>query len=209
VFQQPSSGWDPVSSEHAEAYAKFEWNEVETKTRVDSIEQLIGPLRDKRVLDLGGGPGHFTVEFAKRGCRVTWHDISRNYLQIAKSAAYTRNLSVEFSIGYLEEALKYRYRPFDIVFVRGCWCYCMDDRFMGHVIRAVVAEGGVAFIDTHVSAKSTLKEWLNDLTGIKIGHPYPPAGRVSRELLKASTAMLSYTRVRTKKDSEHIVWKKS
>ena len=59
-------GWDPIPSSFAEHYDQFVTANLSFED-IDRAEQVFGKMKGKRVLDLGGGPGHFTVELAKRG----------------------------------------------------------------------------------------------------------------------------------------------
>lgn len=182
---RPERGWDPVPSEHSKIYAAGEWN-ADTEQIVKSISQSIGGLEGKRVLDLGGGPGQFSVAFARQGASVVWHDISRNYQNIAEHKAKEHDVNIEFSLGYLEDAKKYIDKPFDLVFCRICWCYCIDDSKFAKLVYGLVSPGGYAFIDTNNSTFKPARGFrrvcslINHYVGFKIGHPHPPRGRIAK-----------------------------
>lgn len=184
-LQRPEKGWDPISKHYAEAYAQREWRHVD-ETLIDRLEAWLGGFPGKRVLDLGGGPGHFSVAFAKRGAEVIWHDVSLNYLEIAKRHAASHGVRVGFSLGYMEEARKFRATPFDLVFNRVCWYYCMNDARFARLLYSLLKPGGVAYVETNVftgyprSPVRKIQQWLNNVVGYKIGHPFPPRGRVSK-----------------------------
>jgi ubiquinone/menaquinone biosynthesis C-methylase UbiE len=57
-------GWDPISPEYAKEYDRFASNKIDT-VLVKRLDALSGGLEEKRILDLGGGPGHYSVLFAK------------------------------------------------------------------------------------------------------------------------------------------------
>lgn len=187
LYYRPESGWDPVPREHAEQYAKSEWENFNSSF-VDYIEGIAGSFRGKRVLDLGGGPGQYSIEFARRGAQVVWHDVSRNYLNIVRGKAQELGLAVEFSIGYLEESKMFRLAPFDFVFNRICWNYCMNDEAFAGLVYSLVKPGGACYIDCTTSLYDEIRGirrivyGLNNLMGWKIGHPYPPHGRIARLL---------------------------
>jgi SAM-dependent methyltransferase len=189
-FFTPLKGWDPVPSEHARRYAEGEWKEVDNSL-VDMIEQRLGGLRDRRVLDLGGGPGQYSVAFAKRGANVTWHDVSENYRTFAADHAKKEGVSVEFSLGYLEDAIKYMDRPFDLVFSRLSWSYCMADGPFAQLFYDLVLPGMIGYIDVNTPAFAGHETWRRSIVyavdrymKIKIGHPYPQHGRVASLLLR-------------------------
>src|SRR5690348_15498072 len=127
LFHRVESGWDPIPQEYAQQYANFATTQVDTSL-IEHLERQTGGIRGKRVLDLGGGPGQYSVLFAQRGAQVTWHDISREYQSIAEARAAAGGVKISFSLGYLEDAARLRASSFDLVFCRVCWCYGRSDR---------------------------------------------------------------------------------
>ncbi len=185
LLHRPEKGWDPVDPAYALSYSEREWRAF-TPNLLDTLEELLGErLNGKRILDLGGGPGQYSVAFARRGAMVTWHDVSRAYLQIARRHADDAGVQVEFSLGYLEDARRFVGCPFDLVFNRICWYYGMDDRGFASLIYSLVKPGGAAYVDTNtrdfekLAGKRKLQYLLNDRFFFKVGHPHPPHGRVA------------------------------
>lgn len=181
LFFRPEKGWDPVPLAHVEAYAAHEWSHVD-ESMVTEIEEWVGGLAGKRVIDLGGGPGHYSAAFARRGAVVTWHDVSRRYLELASKKAAAAGLKINYSLGYLESASRFSAEPFDLLFNRGCWNYAMSDGRFASLLYELVKPGGYGFIDTPLftgSAGSTIRRvqrWLYDSGIVKIGHPFPRRG---------------------------------
>lgn len=187
LTHRPETGWDPVPPDHAESYSQVEWEEfypTNVLRLIDGLGSRIGGLEGKRVLDLGGGPGQYSVGFARRGARVTWHDISQKYRSIAQQYAEKNGVNIEFSLGYLEDAKKFIDSQFDLVFVRGCWFCCINDRNFAKLVYQLVKPGGAGYIDTFDfdrkgQWKLELKYYLNKYLWFKVGHPNPPPGRVA------------------------------
>ncbi len=185
LVQRPERGWDPVPSTWARTYADAEWD-LNTAAIINRLEEWVSGFEGKRLLDLGGGPGQYSVALAKRGAQVTWHDISHNYLQIARSHAEQAGVKITFSMGYLEEAARLRAEPFDIVFSRCCWNYCRNDRDFAQVIYHLVKPGGSAYIDSPISTAEQIAGYrrvvylLNRTVWLKVGHPFPPRARIAR-----------------------------
>lgn len=177
-----AGGFDPVPSEHARTYAEHEWANINLGL-VDDLEARLGGFRGKRVLDLGAGPGRSSFEFARRGARVVWHDVSRNYLNLARDKAGAIGADIRFELGYLEEAAKYADEPFDFVFNRICWFYCTNDFNFARIFHRLIRPGGSAYIDNYmkrVPGGFPLRIWINAYLGIKIGHVLPPPGRLEK-----------------------------
>jgi SAM-dependent methyltransferase len=151
-FHRPENGWDPVPPEHAIKYGAHEWQAYNDVVRdvIDELEQWIGGFQGKRILDLGGGPGQYSVAFAKRDGEVTWHDVSQIYRSMAqeRAKAFAVDDKILFSLGYLDEAPKLLSDPYDLVFNRVCWNYGLSDRSLAEVVYRMVRHGGYAYIDT-------------------------------------------------------------
>ena len=203
LFHRLDAGWDPIAPAYAEQYAAREWRAVDVAL-IDQLERWIGGFQDKRVLDLGGGPGQYSAAFAQRGARVTWHDVSRNYLRIAQRHAVAVGVDLEFSLGYLEEASKFIPHPFDLVFNRVSWYYCKNDRSFAKLFYALMKPGGAGYVDTHPAeaeqSRGTRRivQFLNKWLTWKIGHPFPPRGRIARLFQKypIDYMIIDYTSVR-------------
>jgi len=182
-------GWDPIQATYAKEYERHALKDVDLSL-VERIGALSGGLTGKQVLDLGGGPGQYSVLFAKQGARVTWHDVSREYQKIAMGRAEAQGVPVEFSLGYLEEAKKFGKESFDVVFCRVCWYYCRSDRAFGRLIYSLLKPCGVGYIECNTPAFAKLKglrklqSWLNERIWWKIGHPLPPHGRIAKLVQK-------------------------
>jgi SAM-dependent methyltransferase len=198
-IQRPERGWDPVPAAHAQHYGGGEWESL-NEVVLDQLEDWVGGLAGKRVLDLGGGPGQYTAAFALRGAQVTWFDVSRNYQAMAQAKAAELRVAdrVDFCLGYMDDAPRLLAEPFDLVFNRICWNYGRSDRGFADVMYRLVRPGGIGYIDTtnaffnaeRLSAPARLRTWLNAACSIKIGHPYPPRGRVANLLLGQPVARL-------------------
>lgn len=191
ILFRPEKGFDPVPLQHAIQYGEAEWKKV-NYVLINELEKYIGGLSGKRILDLGGGPGQYSVAFAKRGAVVTWYDISHIYKAFAEEKAKNMGCNINFYIGYLDEANILLKESYDLVFNRICWNYSISDKSFADIVFRLVRPGGLGYIDTnHSGCKRELlsmaprfRTWLNDSLAIKIGHPFPPHGRLAHLFLK-------------------------
>lgn len=189
-LQKPEKGFDPVPKAFAEKYAANEYKKIDSKI-IDFIKTHLGDFENKTLLDLGAGPGQYSIEFARRGAKVTWHDISQNYLTIAKAKAQDENILVNFSLGYLEEA----HGKFDIIFNRICWYYCINDYRFAKCIYNLIKENGYGFIvvnnekflQQELAKESGFRKiaikmsfWLNENFNIKLTHVHPSHKKLSK-----------------------------
>ncbi len=189
-WRKVEHGWDPVTRDYAADYAAWEWQQRQgIETVCAKIEGRMGGLAGKRILDLGAGPGQYTIAFAERGADVTWHDPSRNYLLIAQRKAADRNVRCTWSLGYMEEAGRLRERPFDLLFNRICWYYCASDRRFAALVIHLLKPGGSAWLDIPTAdgarSRSAYAHWairaqfaFYGLTGIKLRHFMPERGKI-------------------------------
>jgi asparagine synthetase B (glutamine-hydrolysing) len=97
LFHRVEDGWDPITSGYASSYTELAWNERSPKL-IEDLEIRVGGFAGKRVLDLGGGPGQYSVLFAQRGADVTWHDVSREYESITRQRAAAAGVTLRFSL---------------------------------------------------------------------------------------------------------------
>ena len=178
------SGWDPISAAYADQYAESAWRE-DCEQCLARLEEMMGGLAGKRVLDLGGGAGQYSILLAKKGAQVTWHDVSRRYRAIAQRRAADARVSVQFSLGYLESAKYLAPVPFDLLFCRLCWRYCRNDRKFAALVYSLVRPGGWGYVESNTPlflpprGAERLRYWINDRLWWKIGHPSPPHGRIA------------------------------
>ena len=197
-LHRPENGWDPVPEEHARYYAEAQWQIFEEARELAAqLDARVRGLQGKTVLDLGGGPGHYSVAFAQRGARVTWHDISRRYQDVVQARAKENGVSVTCSLGYLEQAEKFVAQPFDLVFNRGCWFYCLSDRAFAKLIYSLAKPGGAGYVESNTPAFDRVegrRKWqyfINEHFYYKIGHPHPPHGRIAALLRRCPLDQMS------------------
>ncbi len=192
-FNRPENGYDPVPPDHVIRYGANEWSAVD-EDLLNDLELWVGGFAGKKVLGLGGGPGQFSVALAKRGGEVTWFDVSRNYRDMAQRKAneYSVEGKIQFVLGYMDDAPAILNECYDFVFNRICFNYCRSDQSFAETIYKLVRNGGYAYVDTThdqykyetLSAQAKMRVWLNSKLGIKIGHPFPPHGRLAKLFLK-------------------------
>lgn len=182
-LHDPRLGWDPVSSAYADEYSSSAGVDVEL---VDRFEAELGGLDQRRVVDLGSGPGRYAVEFARRGAIVTCVDVSTTYLAIARQNVSAASLTAQFVACYMDDVQRYAGAGFDGVFSSASWYYAMNDFSFAKRIASILAPGGVVVVRANNSRyeqkrglQRSLVYWLNDYLTWKIGHPHPPPGRIA------------------------------
>lgn len=128
----------------ASRYAR--WRATALGAAVEQVEvrvvlDLAGPLRSKRVLDVGTGDGTYAIEAAAAGGIVAAVDASLEMLTAARARAALRGADVAFLRGRAEE------QPFgdasvDVVFAVTVLCLVPDAALAVREMERVLAPGG-------------------------------------------------------------------
>lgn len=188
-----------VTSGYAATYAETVYQTM-NPGQVDKLDQLVGGLEGKNVIDVGAGPGQYAAELASRGAHVTWFDLSPEYQQLAEAHAAERGVELSYRLGNMDELSG----SYDLIFFSYSWHYSSDDRQFARTCVHSLAPGGLLYI------VMTSEQWffdqlsgrrlphlalyhLNDKLGIKIGHPYSSAATVEERLWKAGATSIHRT----------------
>ncbi len=87
------------------------------------------PRPSRRLLDLGGGAGRFTIPLAKAGYDVTLLDVSNGMLKTAERVAFKNNVKLSCVKGSVTDLRSFESKPFDvIVSVNSVLNYCDNYR---------------------------------------------------------------------------------
>lgn len=188
IFRNKIFNWDPVLGDYQTRYAnKDRLKNVSTQT-FELLEEHLGSLDGKKVLDIGGGAGNYSFKFLEYGSEVAWTDISQNMMKIAQDNYIhlnMKNSKLEFyniNPNYIEKIKG----DFDLIFLRLTWLYTFNDKkFAIKILKKLKSNGFVYILTNNVSFKNEehtffdkLKIFLYLKMGIKIGHPHPPIGKL-------------------------------
>jgi len=130
------------------------WRQSEVGRITDEIElglmlELLGDVRDRRVLDIGCGDGALAVCLARRGADVTGIDASPAMIAAARQRALDAGVPVNFCVGRAEE-LPFGASSFDLAAAVTVLCFIPDatrtfteaSRVIHHGGRLVIGELG-------------------------------------------------------------------
>ncbi|MGB2086469.1 MAG: class I SAM-dependent methyltransferase, partial [Flavobacteriaceae bacterium] len=128
---------------------------------------------------------------AKEGAQVHYHDISHNFVKLAIEKAAKEGYSFTHTIDYIDHVKG----PYDVIFNRGAFNYCFDDKKFVDILYNQLNKGGIYFgvlvnenqvfsiNNKSLSLKKTLlylQFWLNDLLNIKLGHPFTSKRKIKK-----------------------------
>jgi ubiquinone/menaquinone biosynthesis C-methylase UbiE len=128
-----------------------EWERVdkhpmEFQTTLRAMNEFIPP--NSRILDIGGGPGRYTVELAKAGHRVTLLDLSSGNIDLARVKADEAGVQVnEFVHGNALDLSRFADDAFDVVLLMGPLYHLIAPsdrhRSLREAVRVLVPEGKI------------------------------------------------------------------
>jgi SAM-dependent methyltransferase len=138
-------------------YASFdEWGRLDAPEGARELAHALEILADKlapgaRILDLGGGPGRYAIELAKRGHRVVLADLSPELLEVARRRVAESDVSgVEsFDVVSAMDLGRYADGSFDAVIAFGPFYHLVAEherRRAAAEIRRVLVSHGQAFV---------------------------------------------------------------
>lgn len=104
----------------------------------------MGPIRGKRILDIGSGLGESSVYLAKLGARVTMADISPGMIEKARQVGRLHGVELQGSAA-VGESLPAGDSEFDIVYTGNTLHHVVNRRAMFSEMRRVLKPGGRFF----------------------------------------------------------------
>jgi SAM-dependent methyltransferase len=156
VPEQAEEAYDEL----ADWYSARKRGSYEFKIQLPVILNLLGNLRGKNLIDIGCGPGVYSVEFARRGAIVVGLDISRKMLDKARNNAKMTNarLTLQKTDAHF---LPFMDKSFDIAVLI---LTILNAKMLQETARILRPDGLLLFSDTHPIVESKGK-WESDGLG--------------------------------------------
>jgi ubiquinone/menaquinone biosynthesis C-methylase UbiE len=125
--------------------------------------EWLGDLRGKRVLELGCGPGDYTIMMARRGADVTALDIAPSSLHITRQRAEASGVRSAVHVSWMAaETLAFPAATFDWVVGFGLLHHA-DPAALGPELKRVLRPGGRALFREPLGANPVLEFARNHL----------------------------------------------
>jgi SAM-dependent methyltransferase len=166
-----SIGWDPErAASFYDEYGESEWTRFEDgRTPAPSLDVHLDRLRrfvnaGDRVLEVGAGPGRFTIELARLGAQVTVSDLSPRQLELNRERVAAEGLEehiVEREIADVLDLARWEDASFDAtVCFGGPLSYVVDraDEGIAELVR-VTRPGGHVLVSV-MSLAGTVVHYL-------------------------------------------------
>lgn len=138
--------------------------------RLDALVELVGDnIHNKRILEVGCGPGIYSIRLAKKGAQVTGIDYSPGMINEAKRIAQEAGVEVDFKVGdFFTENLE---GLFNCVFATGVMDYIdllKRQAFLEKMKKLSVGPVIVSFPKKYVLHAFVRSIWLRLFKGIRI-----------------------------------------
>lgn len=158
IPEQAEEAWDKL----ANWYSARKKGSYEFKIQLPAILNLLGNLRGKSLIDIGCGPGTYSVEFAKRGAHVLGIDLSQRMLDKARNNAKMSDvkLTLQKADAHLIPC------PDDSFDIAVIILTILDEKIIEEAARVLKSSGLLLISDTH-----PILEAKGRWEGNKIGAP--------------------------------------
>ena len=137
--------------DHYDNSVESEWNRIagrpEFLLTCRMFDRYIKP--GDSVLDIGGGPGRYSIHLASRGCGVTLFDLSPENVKFASARAGEQNLAIKAIAGDAREVDTMVNEKFDHVLLMGPMYHLLEESQRIKAINAalnVLKPGGMIYI---------------------------------------------------------------
>jgi ubiquinone/menaquinone biosynthesis C-methylase UbiE len=120
--------------------------EASTALENQYVMGQLGPLKGKRILELGCGAGEGAVYFALQGAQVTATDISQGMVNLVSKVAEREGVRVEAKKMFAEH-VEYPDGTFDVVYGNGVLHHVDFRKAVGEAQRVLKPGGKAAFIE--------------------------------------------------------------
>lgn len=124
---------------HYDADPKKEWERLQIRNTAE--KQITVRMMDRyiregdRILDIGGGPGHYSIYYARKGHDVTLVDLSSGNVRFAKKKAAQYKTHIAASQGNALDLSRFPDESFDVVFLMGPLYHLMKEETRLQAIR--------------------------------------------------------------------------
>ncbi len=141
-----------IVQEHYDGDVQKEWGRLERhpfefRITTNMMDRYIKP--GDKILDIGGGPGRYSIYYAKKGCDVTLIDLSTENVKFAIEKSKEMNVNIKAVHGDAREINKLVNGKFDHIFVMGPMYHLLDEKDRIKSLDAAITllkDGGLIYV---------------------------------------------------------------
>jgi len=137
--------------EYYDTSVEVEWNRIagrpEFLLTCRMLDRYIKP--GQKVLDIGGGPGRYSLYLAAKGCDVTLLDLSPQNTKFATAQAQEQGLTIKAITGDARKADKLAQEKYDHILLMGPLYHLLEESQREEAVNAalkLLKPGGVIFV---------------------------------------------------------------
>lgn len=151
------------------------------------VDQLLAQISFTRALDVGTGTGRHALKLARRGVSVTALDQSPEMLAIARQAAQSEGLPIDFRLLSLDGGLPFKAQQFDLLVCALMLCHIPG---LAHALQefARVLQNGGHLLITDFHPIHTLYGWRTAFQRAEVTYCLPTVAHTKDDYLEAITA---------------------
>jgi len=141
-----------IVQEHYDGDVQKEWDRLERHPfefiiTTGMMDRYVRP--GDRILDIGGGPGRYSIYYAKKGCDVTLVDLSPENVKFAIEKSKEMSVNIKAISGDAREVNKLVNGEFDHIFVMGPMYHLLDEKDRIKALNAAITllkDGGLMYV---------------------------------------------------------------
>lgn len=141
-----------VVQKYYDSDVQMEWDRLkihpfEFRITTNMMNRYIKP--GDRILDIGGGPGRYSIYYAKKGCDVTLVDLSSGNVAFALEKSKEMNININAISGDAREVDKLVDGSFDHIFIMGPMYHLLDENDRRKVLNTAISllnNNGIIYI---------------------------------------------------------------
>jgi ubiquinone/menaquinone biosynthesis C-methylase UbiE len=160
--------------DHASAeWARLERDRVEFAVTLRALDEYLPPP-PARVLDIGGGPGRYSIELSRGGYDVTLADISAAELALAEQRASEDGMRISALVkADARDLAPFEDAAFDAVLLMGPLYHLLDeaDRRRAAAEAVRVAKPGAIVMATNITRYAAIRWWAKHYPMHVVEHP--------------------------------------
>lgn len=110
-------------------FAQGEWNRIVGRPEFILTSRFIDRYVKKgnKVLDIGGGPGRYSIYLALKGCDVTLFDLAKSNVEFAKERAVEQGVNIKTYVGDARKVDKNIDEKFDHILLMGPMYHLLEE----------------------------------------------------------------------------------
>jgi S-adenosylmethionine-dependent methyltransferase len=131
-----------VVRNHYDSDVQMEWDRLEKhpfefRITTNMMNRYIKP--GDRILDIGGGPGRYSIYYARKGCDVTLVDLSSGNVAFALEKSKEMNVNIHAISGDAREVDKLIEGTFDHIFLMGPMYHLLEEKDRREALNAAIS----------------------------------------------------------------------